>query len=51
VRHFRCDRITVELVGGADPERFCLDVDGEPLGRLPITVQILPAALPVLLPA
>lgn len=51
VRHFRCDRIRVELIGGADPARFCLDVDGEPLGRLPIEVQILPAALPVLVPA
>jgi diacylglycerol kinase (ATP) len=51
VEHFRCDRITVELLGGADPALFCLDVDGEPLGRLPITVRLLPAALPVLLPA
>jgi diacylglycerol kinase (ATP) len=51
VSHFRCDRVSVELLGGADPARFCLDVDGEPLGRLPITVQILPGALPVLLPA
>ncbi len=50
VRHFRCDRIRIELLGGADPSRFCLDVDGEPLGRLPIEVQILPAKLPVLVP-
>lgn len=50
VGHFRCDRIRVELLGGADPARFCLDVDGEPLGRLPIEVQILPGALPILLP-
>lgn len=51
VEHFRCDRLTIELLGGADPALFCLDVDGEPLGRLPITVSLLPAALPVLLPA
>jgi len=51
VEHFRCDRLTIELLGGADRALFCLDVDGEPLGRLPITVRVLPAALPVLLPA
>lgn len=50
VQHWRCRKIEVVLQNQAANEVFLLDVDGEPLGRLPITVEVLRAALPVLLP-
>ena len=50
VRHYRCDRIEVELLNRDVDDRFTLDVDGEPLGRLPITVTLEPRALEVMAP-
>ncbi len=50
VRHFRCDRIEIDLVNQDVADRFLLDVDGEPLGRLPIAVTIERGALEVLAP-
>jgi YegS/Rv2252/BmrU family lipid kinase len=50
VRHFRCDRIELELLNQDADHRFLLDVDGEPLGRLPIDIRVAPKALEVLAP-
>lgn len=50
VEHFPCDRIQIELENERVSERFLLDVDGEPLGKLPITIDLLPRALPLLVP-
>jgi diacylglycerol kinase (ATP) len=48
VDYFTCTRIEVELDDdGAPGSPFLLDVDGEPLGRLPLAVQILPGELVV----
>ena len=47
VRHFRCSRLAIDLVNGDVRDRFLLDVDGEPLGRLPIEVELVPRALEV----
>jgi diacylglycerol kinase (ATP) len=47
-QHFACDRISIDLEGdGARAARdvFLLDVDGEPLGGLPIEVELVPRAL------
>jgi YegS/Rv2252/BmrU family lipid kinase len=51
VRHFRCDRIELTLLNRDVEHAFLLDVDGEPLGRLPITVTLEPRAIEVLAPA
>lgn len=50
VQHWRCRTIEIVLKNQAANDAFLLDVDGEPLGHLPIRVEVLPAALPVLLP-
>jgi diacylglycerol kinase (ATP) len=50
VRHFACDRIQIELENERAADRFLLDVDGEPLGKLPITIDLVPRALPLLVP-
>jgi diacylglycerol kinase (ATP) len=50
VRHFQCDRIELELLNQDVEPCFRLDVDGEPLGRLPITVTLDPGAIEVLAP-
>ena len=50
VQHFRCDKITIELVNKDVDDRFLLDVDGEPLGRLPIEIDLIPGAIEVLVP-
>lgn len=45
VEHFQCDGIDLTLEN-ADAERtFLLDVDGEPLGGLPLEVDLVPAAV------
>lgn len=43
-----CRGIDVELENPDVRNRFLLDVDGEPLGKLPIEVELLPRALEVL---
>lgn len=48
VIHFPCDRIQIELENESASEHFLLDVDGEALGKLPITIEVVPHALPVL---
>ena len=50
VKHFRCDRLELELLNKDAADKFLLDVDGEPLGRLPLTVELLPGALDVFVP-
>jgi diacylglycerol kinase (ATP) len=50
VLHLRCDKITVALENEAIADRFLLDVDGEPLGRLPMEIELVPGALEVLVP-
>ena len=50
VEHFPCDRIQIELENERVDNRFLLDVDGEPLGKLPITIEVVPRALPLLVP-
>lgn len=51
VRHFRCQRLEMELLNQDAADHFLLDVDGEPLGRLPISISVEPRALEVLAPA
>ncbi len=50
VKHYRCDRIEIDLLNKDVGDRFILDVDGEPLGRLPITVDMVPSAIEVFVP-
>lgn len=45
VGHFACDRISIDLENESARAVFLLDVDGEPLGGLPIEVEIVPRAL------
>jgi len=45
VRHFGCDRIRIDIENDRARNVFLLDVDGEPLGILPIEVQLVPRAL------
>jgi diacylglycerol kinase family enzyme len=45
VAHFACDRIAMDLENEEARERFLLDVDGEPLGGLPIEVVLSAGAL------
>ncbi len=49
-KHFRCDKITIELANPRVREKYLLDVDGEPLGKLPLEVELLPGALEVFAP-
>jgi diacylglycerol kinase (ATP) len=39
------------LVHARSPEPVWIEVDGEPLGRLPVEIEIVPQALPLLVPA
>ncbi|WP_437854961.1 diacylglycerol/lipid kinase family protein [Sorangium sp. So ce363] len=50
VRHFQCDSIELTLLNRDVEQAFFLDVDGEPLGKLPITVTLEPQAIEVLAP-
>jgi YegS/Rv2252/BmrU family lipid kinase len=50
VQHFSCDRIAVDLQNEVARDVFLLDVDGEPLGGLPLEVELVPKALSVLAP-
>ncbi len=47
VQHFGCDRLTLDLENERARAVFLLDVDGEPLGGLPIEVELVPKALTV----
>jgi diacylglycerol kinase (ATP) len=48
VTHFACDRIAMDLENGDARALFLLDVDGEPVGGLPLEVELVPKALRVL---
>lgn len=50
VKHYRCDHIEIDLLNKDVGDRFLLDVDGEPLGRLPITVDMVPSAIEIFVP-
>lgn len=50
VRHLRADHVRVELRNERVRDKFLLDVDGEPLGKLPIDVTVERSALDVLVP-
>lgn len=50
VQHFRADHIEMVLENDEIEDHFLLDVDGEPLGRLPIVVDVEPAAVQFLAP-
>jgi diacylglycerol kinase (ATP) len=50
VEHHRCDRISITLRNTEVADRFLLDVDGEPLGRLPMEIELIPGAIEVLVP-
>jgi YegS/Rv2252/BmrU family lipid kinase len=50
VQHFSCDRLAVDIQNDAARDVFLLDVDGEPLGGLPLEVELLPGALSVRAP-
>jgi diacylglycerol kinase (ATP) len=45
VQHFACDRIRIDLDNERARPVFLLDVDGEPLGGLPLEVELVPRAL------
>lgn len=45
VQHFACDRIAIDIENERARRVFLLDVDGEPLGGLPLDVELRPKAL------
>ena len=45
VIHFSCEKIDMDLENEDARELFLLDCDGEPIGGLPISVEVLPGAL------
>ena len=47
VHHFPCEGLELRLGEEAAEHRFFLDVDGEPLGSLPLRVKVMPRRLRV----
>jgi YegS/Rv2252/BmrU family lipid kinase len=47
VDHFACDHLSIDLENESARSVFLLDVDGEPLGRLPVDVTLVSRALRV----
>jgi diacylglycerol kinase (ATP) len=47
VHHFPCRRIELRLQDETAERRYLLDVDGDPLGSLPLTVEVVPGKLRV----
>jgi diacylglycerol kinase family enzyme len=43
--HLRGQKITLDLANEDARDMFLLDVDGEPMGSLPLTVEVVPKAL------
>lgn len=43
--HFRCQKIEISLANEDAKDVFLVDLDGEPLGGLPITIEVIPGAL------
>lgn len=50
VRHTRCQRLRFTLLNDEAREVFLNDADGEPLGGLPLEVEVVPKALEVIVP-
>ena len=50
VEVFACDRIKIELLNEQARDLFLLDVDGEPLGTLPMEVELVPGAIEAFAP-
>jgi YegS/Rv2252/BmrU family lipid kinase len=50
VKHFRCDKFEAKLLNEAVGDAFLLDVDGEPLGKLPISIEMVPNAIEAFAP-
>ena len=48
VEHLSATRVELELLDGEAAGRFLLDVDGDPLGRLPVALEVVPGALTML---
>jgi diacylglycerol kinase (ATP) len=42
-----CEAIDIELDNPEARDRFLLDVDGEPMGKLPISVEVVPKAIEI----
>jgi diacylglycerol kinase (ATP) len=47
VEVFRCQKISIEIRNDSIRDIFPLDVDGEPLGTLPLTIELVPKAIEV----
>ena len=47
VKHFSCAKIEIDLENEDARPTFRLDVDGEPLGGLPLSIEVVPRALTV----
>jgi diacylglycerol kinase (ATP) len=47
VQHFPCHRLELSLADKEAERRYLLDVDGDPLGSLPLSVELVPSALRV----
>jgi diacylglycerol kinase (ATP) len=45
VRHFSCEKIEMDLENEDARSTFRLDVDGEPLGGLPLAIEVIPRAI------
>jgi diacylglycerol kinase family enzyme len=45
--HLRGKKFRVELVNERAASTFLLDVDGEPLGRLPLEIEVVPSRVHV----
>jgi YegS/Rv2252/BmrU family lipid kinase len=45
VKHFACDRVAMDLTSDRARGVFLLDVDGEPLGGLPLEIALVPRKL------
>ncbi len=43
--HFRAEKIELDLANDDARSAFLLDVDGEPMGSLPLAVELVPKAL------
>jgi diacylglycerol kinase (ATP) len=47
VQHFPCHRLELSLADKEAERRYLLDVDGDPLGSLPLSVELVPGVLRV----
>ena len=44
-QHFRAERITLDLDNEGARDSFLVDLDGDPMGKLPVTIEMIPSAL------